>query len=120
MQAPGHFRSATDFAAHLRKVAADWLIDEQLERDGPLAQPVEVHGRVLQNRFACHPMEGWDGTADGRPTELTLRRWCNFGRSGAALVWRGEAFAVQRDGRANDRQLYLDTSVDVAATLGSR
>lgn len=116
-QAPGHFRSATDFAAHLRTIDPGWQIDAALEPDGPLAQPLRVHGRVLANRFACHPMEGWDGTSDGRPTELTLRRWANFGRSGAALVWGGEAFAVQRDGRANGRQLYLDPQVDVAATL---
>lgn len=117
MQAPGHFRSATDFAAHLRTIDPGWAIDEQLEPQGPLAQPVTVHGRTLPNRVACHPMEGWDGTGDGRPTDLTLRRWRNFGRSGAALVWGGEAFAVQRDGRANDRQLYLDPQVDVAETM---
>ena len=119
MQAPGHFRSATDFAAHLRTIDPDWAIDEQLESEGPLAQPITVHGRTLPNRVACHPMEGWDGTGDGRPTDLTLRRWGNFGRSGAALVWGGEAFAVQRDGRANDRQLYLDARVDVAATMAA-
>ncbi|MEC7726953.1 MAG: NADH:flavin oxidoreductase, partial [Planctomycetota bacterium] len=119
MQAPGHFRSATDFAAHLRTIDPDWAIDEQLESEGPLAQPITVHGRTLPNRVACHPMEGWDGTGDGRPTDLTLRRWGNFGRSGAALVWGGEAFAVQRDGRANDRQLYLDPRVDVAATMAA-
>lgn len=62
-------------------------------------------------------MEGWDGTADGRASELTLRRWRNFGRSGASLVWGGEAFAVQHDGRANERQLYLDPNVDAAATM---
>jgi len=117
LRAPGHFRSATEFAAHLRTIDPEWAIDEQLEPQGPLAQPVTAHGRTLPNRIACHPMEGWDGTGDGRPTELTLRRWRNFGRSGAALVWGGEAFAVQRDGRANDRQLYLDPQVDVAATM---
>jgi 2,4-dienoyl-CoA reductase-like NADH-dependent reductase (Old Yellow Enzyme family) len=62
-------------------------------------------------------MEGWDGTENGQQTELTLRRWRNFGRSGAALVWGGEAFAVQRDGRANHRQLYLEQEGDAAATM---
>ncbi|MCA8963988.1 MAG: NADH:flavin oxidoreductase, partial [Planctomycetes bacterium] len=118
---PGHFRSVTDFAAHLRALDPTWQIDEQVTADGALAKPIAVHGRTLGNRFACHPMEGWDGTEDGRPTDLTLRRWRNFGRSGAALVWGGEAFAVQRDGRANHRQLYLepqnDTLADLAALL---
>ena len=117
--APGQFRSLDAFAAHLQTIDAAWRIDDSVAAAGALAAPITVHGRPLANRFACHPMEGWDGTADGRATELTLRRWRNFGRSGAALVWGGEAFAVQRDGRANDRQLYLDPGVDVAATLAA-
>ena len=52
-------------------------------------------------------MEGWDGTTDGNPTELTLRRWRNFGVSGAKLIWGGEAVAVQPDGRANPNQLVM-------------
>jgi 2,4-dienoyl-CoA reductase-like NADH-dependent reductase (Old Yellow Enzyme family) len=50
-------------------------------------------------------MEGWDGTPDGLPTDLTLRRWRRFGRSGAKLIWGGEAVAVRHDGRANPNQL---------------
>ena len=55
-------------------------------------------------------MEGWDGTADGHPTELTRRRWQNFGLSGAKLVWGGEAAAVRHDGRANPCQLVIDST----------
>ena len=50
-------------------------------------------------------MEGWDGTEDGQPTDLTRRRWRNFGLSGAKLIWGGEAFAVVPEGRANPNQL---------------
>jgi 2,4-dienoyl-CoA reductase-like NADH-dependent reductase (Old Yellow Enzyme family) len=53
-------------------------------------------------------MEGWDGTPDGKPTELTYRRWRNFGRSGAKLIRGGEAAAIAHDGRANPRQLLVD------------
>lgn len=117
-QAPGHFRSVSAFAEHLQSIDPEWRIDEELGGPaGALAQSIDVHGRTLSNRFACHPMEGWDGTPDGRATDLTLRRWTNFGRSGASLVWGGEAFAVQRNGRANDRQLYLDPNVDAAETM---
>ena len=49
-------------------------------------------------------MEGWDANADGSPTEKTLRRWQNFGASGAKLIWGGEAAAVRLDGRANPQQ----------------
>jgi 2,4-dienoyl-CoA reductase-like NADH-dependent reductase (Old Yellow Enzyme family) len=52
-------------------------------------------------------MEGWDGTAEGLPSELTQRRWERFGASGAKLIWGGEAVAVRMDGRANPNQLVL-------------
>ncbi len=65
------------------------------------------------NRFVIQPMEGWDGTAEGRPSELTLRRWQNFGRSGAGWIWGGEAVAVRHDGRANPNQLVMsDTTIE--------
>ena len=51
-------------------------------------------------------MEGCDGTADGRPGELTLRRYDRFARSGAGLIW-AEATAITPEGRANPRQLWL-------------
>ena len=71
-------------------------------RTAPLAQPYCLdNGFTIGNRFCILPMEGWDGTADGRPTELTTRRWKNFGLSGAKLIWGGEAVAVQPDARAN-------------------
>ena len=75
-----------------------------------LASSLEVAGRMAPNRFAVLPMEGWDGTADGRPTDLVRRRWSRFGSSGAGLVWGGEAFAVRPDGRANPHQLCLGPS----------
>jgi NADPH2 dehydrogenase len=52
-------------------------------------------------------MEGWDGTRDGEPSDLTRRRWRNFGISGAKLMWGGEAVAVRHDGRANPQQLMI-------------
>jgi NADPH2 dehydrogenase len=75
-----------------------------------LRAPIEVAGQSCGNRFAVLPMEGWDGTDDGRPTDLVRRRWQRFGHSGAALVWGGEAFAVRPEGRANPHQLCMGPS----------
>jgi 2,4-dienoyl-CoA reductase-like NADH-dependent reductase (Old Yellow Enzyme family) len=69
-----------------------------------------VGTRRVKNRWAIQPMEGWDGTPEGNPSEHTLRRWRNFGRSGAGLIWGGEAVAVRPDGRANPHQLLLSGS----------
>lgn len=107
---PGSYRSAADFRARLADLDLSIEVDERSEgAAGPLGQDLEwAPGRRLRNRFAVHPMEGWDGTREGSPSDLTLRRWRNFGRSGAAMIWGGEAFAVQADGRANPNQLFLD------------
>ena len=66
--------------------------------------------RQAPNRFAILPMEGWDGTDDGRPTDLVRRRWARFGeqRRGADLGRRGVRRAP--DGRANPHQLCLGPS----------
>jgi NADPH2 dehydrogenase len=73
----------------------------------PLGLSLQRGGVALGNRFAIQPMEGWDGTTDGRPTELTFRRWRRFGASGAKLIWGGEAVAVRHEGRANPNQLAI-------------
>src|SRR5215213_3031611 len=77
-------------------------------RTSPLAQPIDIGGAKVGNRIAAQPMEGWDGTDEGRPTELTFRRWERFGSSGAKLIWGGEAVAVRHDGRANPNQLVIN------------
>jgi NADPH-dependent glutamate synthase beta subunit-like oxidoreductase/2,4-dienoyl-CoA reductase-like NADH-dependent reductase (Old Yellow Enzyme family) len=72
-----------------------------------LAQPVQAGGLVISNSLAVHPMEGCDGDSQGRPSELTLRRYERFAAGGAGLIW-GEATAVVPEGRANPRQLWFN------------
>ena len=57
---------------------------------------IRGHGRqcAAGNRWCILPMEGWDGTIDGHPSDLTSRRWTHFGQSGAKIIWGGEAVAV--------------------------
>lgn len=77
-----------------------------------LKTPITVHGKTINNRMVIQPMEGCDGTLDGSPDELTLRRYDRFAKSGAGLIWY-EAVAVVHEGRANKRQLYIhDKNVD--------
>jgi len=65
-------------------------------------------------------MEGWDAQPNGSPSEFTLRRWRNFGLSGAKLIWGGEAAAVEHGGKANPRQTLAtpDNRAGLAALLG--
>ncbi len=71
-----------------------------------LLKPVKVGDRELWNSLGYHPMEGCDGTPDGRPSALTWRRYERFASGGGALIWF-EATAVLPEGRANPRQLCL-------------
>ncbi len=106
---PGHRRTAAVFREHLRSLDPDFdCAEELLGPEGPLARPLTIFGREAGNRFAVHPMEGWDGNRDGSPSGLTRRRWRRFGLSGAKLVWGGEAVAVVPEGRANPNQLLVD------------
>ncbi|TET68136.1 MAG: NADH:flavin oxidoreductase, partial [Dehalococcoidia bacterium] len=102
-------KTATDLSAYLDSIGVSLPFDETVASgpDSPLAQPYVLDEKVIGNRFAILPMEGWDGTTDGRPTELTKRRWQRFGLSGAKLIWGGEAAAVRPDGRANPNQLMI-------------
>ena len=59
--------------------------------------PIRIGARTAGNRFAIHPMEGCDGTLQGAPDELTIRRWSRFATGGAKLLW-GEAVAIESSG----------------------
>ena len=106
--------SYESFTTHLRTLGVDLPIAKEVPAGGALAQPLVIRdgsaGELCApNRLAILPMEGWDGTADGRPTELVERRWRRFADGGAGLVW-AEATAVSHAGRANPHQLLLDHS----------
>ena len=104
--------SPEKFRSHLQGLGLSLDFDDELEAgtDSPFAQSLEIGERTVGNRFCVLPMEGWDGTEDGKPSLLTRRRWENFGRSGAKLIWGGEAVAVRQDGRANPNQLLINRS----------
>jgi 2,4-dienoyl-CoA reductase-like NADH-dependent reductase (Old Yellow Enzyme family) len=123
MKYPGvsSLKTAAEFRDRLRALGIDLPLDEVLETgpDAPLARPCHRAAGTIGNRFAILPMEGWDGTEDGRPSDLTRRRWRHFGQSGAKLIWGGEAVAVRPDGRANPNQLLL-TDATLADIAGLR
>lgn len=103
-------RAPEKFRARLKELELPIDLEDTIETapDSPLAQPMEVDGFNVGNRFVIHPMEGWDAEPDGRPSELVERRWRNFGRSGAKWIWGGEAMAVVPEGRANPNQLIIN------------
>ena len=105
----GTVKDVANFQEHVRALELTIPCDSELIRgsDSPLQWPLSRGGVTLGNRITIQPMEGWDGTPDGNPTEHTIQRWKKFGRSGAKLIWGGEAVAVSHPGRANPNQLVI-------------
>ncbi len=129
---PASFANADEFRARLQEIdpqldcsdgVSGWTAANNPEHASaysdvnPMAQSVQIGGRTLANRWAVHPMEGWDATEDGQPSADTLRRWYRFGLSGAAMVWGGEAYAVCPEGRANPNQLHQGSHDDPQQSL---
>jgi 2,4-dienoyl-CoA reductase-like NADH-dependent reductase (Old Yellow Enzyme family) len=114
--------TADDFRSHIEKLGIYLPFDEEVlaGSDSPLGASLRLtNGPIIGNRFTIHPMEGWDGTHDGKPTDNTRRRWMNFGKSGAKLIWGCEAVAVTHDGRANPNQLMINDN-NLSALEGLR
>ncbi|MCU0787020.1 MAG: NADH:flavin oxidoreductase [Verrucomicrobia bacterium] len=103
-------KSIEAFGEHVRSLNLDLQFEPQMSvgAASALTRSLEFKGRTLSNRWAIHPMEGWDGTTTGGVTEPMRRRWQRFGESGAKMIWGGEAMAVRPDGRANPNQLILN------------
>lgn len=108
-------KTASTFRERMRELGLDLPIEDAILKapESPLAQPMDIAGFRVGNRWAIHPMEGWDATSDGHPTPELVRRWRRFGESGAKLLWGMEAVAVRPDGRANPNQLLAN-----AETIG--
>jgi 2,4-dienoyl-CoA reductase (NADPH2) len=104
-----HFRDLEALRTRIRSLGLDIPLSSETDI---LLRPFRVAGRMLPNRVAILPLEGADADSEGRPTELTFRRYRRFAQSGCGLVWF-EAAAVVPEGRSNPRQLHLgDRSAD--------
>ena len=102
------FHDCVALRARLNELGISLPLDEYVQsaaESSPMAQAIDIGPYRVGNRWCIHPMEGWDCNLDGSPSPLAIRRWQNFGRSGAKLIWGGEAAAVRHDGRANPNQL---------------
>ncbi len=82
----GSVKDVSHFAEHLRALQLQIPCDREILRaaDSPLFLPLTRGEIKIGNRIAINPMEGWDGTADGNPTDNTLRRKIRCGAGGAS------------------------------------
>ncbi|SVB16932.1 uncharacterized protein METZ01_LOCUS169786 [marine metagenome] len=99
------------FRSHVDSLGIEIPCEDEIVTEGsPIGDALgglTINGKTVGNRIALHPMEGWDGTTEGRATDPMRRRWRRFGESGAKLIYGCEAMAVRPDGRANPNQLII-------------
>ncbi|MFN3851449.1 MAG: NADH:flavin oxidoreductase [Spirosomataceae bacterium] len=103
-------KTAEDLRKYLNENGVDLPFDDTLlpPSESPFHKKIQLKsGKTIGNSLCILPMEGWDGTTDGKPTEYTKNRWVKFAVSGAKLLFGCEAVAVCPDGRANPNQLYM-------------
>jgi 2,4-dienoyl-CoA reductase-like NADH-dependent reductase (Old Yellow Enzyme family) len=104
-------KTASDLKKHLESNGIDLSFDETLlpPSESPFNTPIALKsGKTIGNSLCILPMEGWDGTLDGKPTEFTKNRWVKFAVSGAKLLFGCEAVAVCHEGKANPNQLVMN------------
>ncbi len=100
---PFAFKTSSD----LLKKAKELSIELPFQKDiSPLLNTYHINSVKLPNRFAVHPMEGFDAKEDGTPGELTFRRYKRFAEGGSGLIWF-EAFSVIPEARSNPHQLMI-------------
>lgn len=103
-------KTASELQKYLEVSEVDLAFDETLlpPAENPFNRPIRLKsGKTIGNSLCILPMEGWDGTLDGKPTEFTKNRWEKFAVSGAKLLFGCEAVAVCHDGKANPNQLVM-------------
>ena len=100
---PFHYPSLEDVQAESKKLNAFIPLSGDVSC---LFTPLALSGREAANRIAFQPMEGTDGTEDGAPGPLTVRRYHRFAEAGPGLIWF-EAVATLPRARASAHQLWL-------------
>ncbi len=97
------FKTADDLKAKARELGLTlpWSDDP-----GVLLQPFRFSETNLPNRLVVQPMEGFDGTPEGAPSEQAFRRYRRYAEGGSGMIWF-EATSIMKEGRSNPRQLVL-------------
>lgn len=100
-----NYKTLDDVKADIEELGLDLPLSEDTS---VLAKGFDVKGDNIhfKNAVAIHPMEGFDSTGNGAPSELTRARYLRFANSDAGLYWF-EAVAISNESRSNDRQLYI-------------
>ena len=102
--------------AHVEELGLDIPLDEDLEGAGAARRPSSGPRLRLRQPLQC---TRWAGTAPRTAAPASCPApLATLGRSGAAMIWGGEAAAVRADGRANPHQLTYTAGRQARAAEG--
>jgi len=99
-------KSAADFQRIMTEAGLPFPVSEDMS---VLGEPIKVNGKEIPNRLCIQPLEGFDGTKDGRPSDLIFRRYKRYAEGGAGLIWY-ESITIADDGRCNPLQMIIKDS----------
>ncbi|MFH0922259.1 MAG: FAD-dependent oxidoreductase [Fibrobacterota bacterium] len=109
-----HLRSLDDLKHKLHELKTSLPLSED---QSIMFQRVRFAGKEAPNRYAVHPMEGFDSSPEGAPGLLSFRRYTRYAAGGSGLIWF-EATAVRNECRTNPGQFWLhEGTVDVFSRL---
>ncbi len=98
------FKTNADFSAAMAADGLDFPISDDVSI---LMEPLTLaNGHVIPNRMVIQPLEGFDGTKEGNPSDLIFRRYKRYAEGGAGLIWY-ESITVADDGRCNPLQMII-------------
>src|SRR5699024_12223866 len=80
----GNFKYKTleELEKDIREMELDIKVSENLDL---FKTKVNIGDYIIPNSIASLPMEGGDSTEDGKPTELTYRKYKRIAKGGAGL-----------------------------------
>jgi len=100
---PFSYNSVNDLRSEIKSLNIDLPFSFEVEN---LKEKILLDDKVVANRLAIQPMEGFDADLDGKPSNLTFRRYFRYAKGGASLIWF-EATAISENCRSNKHQLLL-------------
>lgn len=97
------YKSLDDIIQAFKALELDIPFSQNTES---LKQPISIQNLILPNRLAIQPMEGYDASDNGAPSDLSERRYMRYANSGVGLIWF-ESTAISLEGKSNKNQLLL-------------
>mgnify|MGYP000884165516 CR=1 FL=1 len=78
------YKSLDDMRSDITELDVHLPVSANLEI---LAQPIQVHGKTVKNRIAIQPLECFDASLEGTPSDLTFRRYRRLSAGGSGMIW---------------------------------